>query len=78
VVVVVVVVVVEVVVGACVGWKRLPPKAKRFAVLNLEPPPAVANRDEGDVGATVVDGSGRLNDVRKFGLSVMISRRDGL
>ena len=77
-VVVVVGLVVVVVVGAWVGWKRLLPKAKRFAVLNLDPPPAVENLEEGDVGGTVVDDSGRLKDVRKLGLSVMISRRDGL
>lgn len=64
-------------VGALVGWKRLLPKPKRLAVLNLEPP-AVENLEEGVVGAIVVEGSGRLNDVRKFGLSVIISRRDGL
>jgi len=71
-----VVVVVVVVVGAFVGWKRLLPKPNLFAVLNLEPP-AVENLEDGDVGATDVEGSGRLKEVRKFGLSVTISRRDG-
>ena len=71
------VVVVVVIVGAWVGWKRLLPKPKRLAVLNLDPP-AVENLDDGEVGATVVDGPGLLKDVRKFGLSVIISRRDGL
>jgi len=65
-----------VVAGAFVGWKRLLPNANLFAVLNLDPP-AVENLDDGDVGATVVEGSGLLKDVRKFGLSVTISRRDG-
>jgi len=73
-----VVVVVVVVVGGCVGWNLLLPKAKRFAVLNLEAPPAVENLEDGEVGATVVVGSGRLKDVRRPGLSVMTSNRDGL
>ena len=71
-------VVVVVVVGARVGWNLLLPKENRFAVLNLDPPPAVENLEDGVVGAIVVEGSGRLKDVRKFGLSVTISRRDGL
>ena len=74
---VVVVVVVGAWVGVRVGWKRLLPKPKRLAVLNLDPP-AVENLEEGVVGAIVVEGSGLLKDVRKFGLSVTISRRDGL
>ena len=64
-----VVAVVVVVVGACVGLNRLLPKANLFAVENL---------DEGEVGATVVVGSGLLKDGRIFGLSVITSRRDGL
>lgn len=75
---VVVVGVVVVVVGACVGWNLLLPNPNLLAVLNLDPPPAVENLDEGEVGATVVVGSGLLKDVRKLGLSVITSRRDGL
>ena len=75
--VVVVVVVVRALVGALVGWKRLLPSPKRLAVLNLDPP-AEENLEEEVGGAIVVEGSGRLKDVRKFGLSVIISRRDGL